>query len=52
MTKEKWNCDFCGKPGLSISVRGDVYCRFCNKSYHESLYDLAKKLIKEIKDGS
>jgi len=49
MNKIKWTCDFCKKAGLSISMNGIVYCRFCKKSYHETLYDLAKKLIKEVK---
>lgn len=49
MKKVKWTCDFCGEAGLTISINGDVYCRICNKSYHEDLYDLAKKLIKENK---
>jgi len=46
--KENWDCDFCKTAGLSIAKDGFVYCRNCGKTYHETIYDLAKKLAKEI----
>ena len=47
MKKVDWVCDFCEKDGLTIAKDGNVYCRYCHKSYHETIYDLARKLIKE-----
>lgn len=48
MTKRvTWNCDFCGKAGLSIASNGIIYCRFCVRTYHQNLYDLAMKILKE-----
>lgn len=47
MKEEKWICDFCKKAELSISSRGLIYCRNCKKSYEETIYDLARKLIKD-----
>lgn len=49
MRKIEWNCDFCHEDGLTIAKDGNVYCRYCKKSYHETIYDLAIKLAKEIK---
>lgn len=49
---KSWLCDFCNKDGLTIAKDGNVYCRFCSKSYHETIYDLAKKLINETKSLS
>lgn len=49
--EEKWNCDFCGKAGLSIAEDGMIYCKYCFKSYRENMYDVARKIIKEMKNG-
>ena len=49
MTREQWNCDFCNRAGLSISSKGDIYCRYCERSYEETIYDLIRKLTKEVK---
>jgi len=46
---EEWNCDFCGKEGLSITGKGFVWCRECGNSYQQSIYDLAKELSKKRK---
>lgn len=47
--KNEWICDFCHSDGLTIARDGQVYCRFCQQSYHENIYDLARKIIREIR---
>lgn len=51
-----WNCDVCGKPGLTLSAAGILYCKYCNKSYGEKLFkpEMKEKLtqiIEEAQDG-
>lgn len=35
--KLSWNCDFCGKPEITISLAGILYCGNCRKSYGEQI---------------
>lgn len=30
-----WNCDFCGKPCIQMSLAGILYCSNCHMSYGE-----------------
>ena len=44
-----WTCDFCGKPGLIVSLAGILYCPWCRKTYGDSIYDkMDKKKLKEL----
>jgi ribosomal protein L37AE/L43A len=39
-----WNCDFCGKAMLTMSLAGIIYCENCHMSYGETM---TKNLDKE-----
>lgn len=43
-----WNCDFCGKPGITVSSAGILYCQFCRMSYGEQINLNILKPIKEL----
>jgi len=32
-----WNCDFCGKPDIIVSLAGTLYCNNCRMSYGENI---------------
>jgi hypothetical protein len=38
-----WNCDFCGKPCLTVSMAGVIYCENCRMSYGESIFGIRWK---------
>lgn len=46
-----WNCDFCGKPCITISLAGIIYCDNCKKSYGEQLFkDHESKIFQILKN--
>jgi len=46
-----FNCDFCGKPELTISLAGIVYCQNCKMSYGEQPFkELEAKCSEEKKE--
>lgn len=53
-----WNCDFCNKPEITMSLAGILYCANCRYSYNETpLKEIEKKIRKwkqslEIKEDS
>ncbi len=34
-----WNCDFCGKAEITMSLAGILYCNNCKKSYGEQPFN-------------
>ena len=46
-----WNCDFCKKAELTISLAGIVYCANCRYSYGEQPFkELEAKCSEEKKE--
>ena len=49
-----WNCDFCGKPALTVSLAGIVYCSACRQSYGQTITtsemdEKFRKLFEQLK---
>lgn len=42
-TRIAWNCDFCKKADLTISLAEIIYCNNCKKSYGNRIQDFDVK---------
>jgi hypothetical protein len=40
-----WNCDFCGKCGIAVSMAGTLYCEHCRMSYGDILISGKEQMI-------
>lgn len=40
-----FKCDFCGKPSIIMSNSGILYCKYCYRSYGESIYAKIQKKV-------